>query len=343
MPLHENDDLLERKSGPGSLRAAAVLVALGRDAARSIVQHLDESQVRKLATAARQLRHHGSADMEESLTTFISSLDGLTADLASGDGMLRELTAETWGEETARRAFDGVAPPPPADEALGPVALADPEALATVLGREQPQTIALVLGALETSRSCEVMEHIPDEKRTEVIRRLALVEAVSPEVLREVGNALATELRAVMAGGVRRLDGQAAALEMLRRSTAEVQEQVLGSIAESNDELAGNLRRRLFTFQDLSALTDRDIQTLLKEVEGSQLVMALKGCDPALADKILGNMSTRAAELIRDDLEAMGPVRLAAVEKVQQEIADIALRLSEEERITIVRASDALV
>jgi flagellar motor switch protein FliG len=325
------------------LRAAAVLVSVGKDVAREIVTHLDEAQVRRLAEAARYLKRTDPDTLDESLSAFITSLEGVSADLIAGDGLLREVTSEILGEETARRVFDGVAPPPAADEALGPVAMADPEALATVLGREQPQTIALVLGALEPDRACEVMEHLPEEKRPEVIRRLALVEAVSPEVLRQVGAALASELRAVMAGGVRRLEGRAAALEMLRRSPQETQDEVIEAIAAVNAELADELKQSLFTFEDLSLLTDRDIQALLKEVESQTLVTALKGASPELRDKILGNMSSRAADLVRDDLEAMGPLRLAVVERAQKEIAEIALNLASEDRITIVRPSDEMV
>jgi flagellar motor switch protein FliG len=247
------------------------------------------------------------------------------------------------GADMARRAFDGVAPPPQADEVLGPVALADPEALAMILAREQPQTVALVLGAMDPVRAGTVLGMIPEAQRPQILRRLATLEAVAPEVLREVGNALSTELRAAVSSGMRRFDGKGAAVELLRRTPAAQQSEAVQEIEKDDPELAAELRTKLFTFQDLSNLSDRDVQTFLREVDNSRLAVALKGAAVNVKDKILKNMSSRAATMLSDDISAMGPVKLADVELAQSELIKIAFTLAEQGRITVVGPADKML
>lgn len=331
------------KPGPGATRAAAVLVGLGQQIAASIFQQLAESDVRRVASGAKELRSLPPAAVTEALTAFIEAMEKVGAEAAAGDMLLREVAAKTLGGDLARRAFDGVVPPPPPDEVLGPVAQADPESLAMVLAREQPQTIALVLSSIDPERAARTMEHIPEAQRPFILRRMASVEAVAPEVLREVGQALASELQAVVAGGMRKVDGKNVALEILRRSPSEQQREVVTEIEKDDPNLAAELRSRLFTFGDLVNLTDRDIQTLLKEIESTQLTMALKGASPELKDKLLKNMSSRAAQMLADDLAALGPVKLSAVESAQSAVVKVALDLSEQGRVTIVRPTDKML
>jgi flagellar motor switch protein FliG len=331
------------KPGPGATRAAAVLVGLGQQIAASIFQQLAESDVRRVASGAKELRSLPPAAVTEALTAFIEAMEKVGAEAAAGDMLLREVAAKTLGGDLARRAFDGVVPPPPPDEVLGPVAQADPESLAMVLAREQAQTIALVLSSIDPERAARTMEHIPEAQRPFILRRMASVEAVAPEVLREVGQALASELQAVVAGGMRKVDGKNVALEILRRSPSEQQREVVTEIEKDDPNLAAELRSRLFTFGDLVNLTDRDIQTLLKEIESTQLTMALKGASPELKDKLLKNMSSRAAQMLADDLAALGPVKLSAVESAQNAVVKVALDLSEQGRVTIVRPTDKML
>src|SRR5262249_17076901 len=155
------------------------------------------------------------------------------------------------------RAFDGGPAPVPVDEALGQVSLADPETLAMILAREQAQTAALVLGALDTGRAAAVIKHIPVERRPGILRRLATLEAVGPDVLREVGAALSHELNQSLSLGTRRMDGKSAAVQLLRRCPAAQQSEVVAEIEKDDPDLAADLRGKLFTFEDLSNLTDR--------------------------------------------------------------------------------------
>lgn len=328
---------------PGSVRAAAVLLSLGPDVATQLFKLLDEDEVRRVAAGARELKRSGSGLVLDSLKAFVEGMEGVTGDLMAGDEMLREVAESALGSDVARRAFEGLAAPPPPDEVLGPITEADPEALAMVLSREQPQTVALVLSAMAPERAAAVMAHVPEQNRSAIVRRMATVESVAPEVLREVRSALTIELQSVVAEGMRRVDGKGAALEVLRRASAAQQAEVLESIERDDPNLAAELRAKLFTFDDLTRLTDRDIQTLLKDADPNQLPLALKGASEELRTRLFKNMSSRAAEMLADDIAAMGPVKLSIVEQAQQAMTRLAMELAEKGKITIIRSTDKLV
>jgi flagellar motor switch protein FliG len=330
------------EAGPGAQRAAAVLLGLGRDSAAQVFRLLDEATIRQIALGARELRKSPQL-VERALETYVTAMDSLHGDAAASDGLLREIASRALGPEAARRAFEGVSAPPPVDEMLGPVAHADAEALSMILAREQPQTVALVLGSLEQGRAGMVLKLLPDRMRPQVLRRLATLESVAPEVLREVGQALQSELRSASGGTSRRVDGKAAAVAMLRRVPAAQQTEVVAEIEKDDPELATELRTKLFTFDDLINLTDRDVQTFIREIDTSRLAVALKGSSPAVSEKIFKNMSSRAAEMMRDEIAAMGPMRLAAVEEAQAELVKTAFGLAEQGRLTLVGPADKMV
>ena len=331
----------DEKAGPGAQRAAALLLGLGADVAAAIFQHLDEPSVRRIAAGAKEIRKNPDA-VPSALSHFVSSLDKIGGDTEAGDRMLRQIAEQVLGPEMAQRAFEGVAPAA-TDDALGPAGQADPEALAMILSREQPQTIALVLAAMDGPRAAAVMKALPEAQRPQILRRLALLEAVAPDVLREVGQGLSAELRTSVSSGMRKFDGKQAAIELLRRSPAAQQTETVQEIEKDDPELAADLRGKLFTFQDLVNLSDRDIQTLLREIDTSRLSVALKGAASSVRDKILKNMSSRAAQMLSDDIGAMGPVKLADVELAQGELVKVAFTLAEQGRITVVNPADKMV
>lgn len=335
--------VLAEASGFGCTRAAAVLLGIGPEIATTVFKMFGEPELRRIALGAKDLRAQGAAAVSEALEAFIRSMETVDGDAAAGDDLLREVAERALGPELARRAFDGVTPPPPPDEVLGPVSQADPEALAMVLQREQPQTIALVLSSLESWRAAGVMDRLSEKVRPDVIRRMATIESVAPEVLREVGQALSSELKALVAGGMRKVDGKATALEILRRMKPEQQGVVLSEIEKDDGSLATEVRGRLFTFTDLVNLADRDLQTLLREIDAQRLTVALKGATADVRQKFLSNLSSRAAEMLADDLQAMGPVKLSSVEAAQQEIAKQAQELASQGRITIVGPSERML
>jgi flagellar motor switch protein FliG len=331
------------EAGHGSTRVAAVLLGLGADAAGPVFRQLADQELRMVAAGAKGLRSQPAEAVPAALQSFISAMESLGGEAGASDHVLRDAAVKALGIDAARRAFDGDAPPPSSDEVLGGVSQADPEALAIVLAHEQPQTIALVLSALEANRAAQVMAHVPERQRADILRRMAVIEAVAPEVLREIGQALTTELKGLVGGGMRKVDGKSVALEILRRCSAQQQGEVIAEIERDSAPLAAELRGRLFTFDDLKQLADRDLQILLREIDGNKLAVALKGATPELKQKLLANLSTRAAQMLDDDLSAMGPIKLSTVETAQGEIAKLALEVAQAGRITIVGAGETML
>ena len=329
-------------AGPGSTRAAAVLLGLGSDTAGAVFRQLAEPELRMIALGAKGLRSQPPQAVPVALQLFVQAMESVGGDAAVSDQVLREAAVKALGADAARRAFDD-GPPIATDEVLGPVAQADPESLAMVLSHEQPQTIALVLSSIEPARAAAVIEKVPEKQRPDILRRMAVIDQVSPEVLREIGQALTAELKALVAGGMRKVNGKAVALDILRRCSAQQQGEVIAEIEKDSAPLAAELRGRLFTFDDLRSLADRDLQTLLREIDTSKLGVALKGATPELKAKILSNLSARAAEMLEDDLQAMGPVKLSTVETAQEEIAKLTQEVAQQGRITIVGASETML
>jgi flagellar motor switch protein FliG len=335
--------LIEYAAGPGAQRAAAVLLGVGPDVAAQILKTLDESIVERIAAGARDLRRDPSI-FPAAIDTFVNAMTSLTADAYGADGLLREATARAMGLDVAKRIFDvRLEPETPVTETFAALSEADPEALAMLLARELPQTAAVVLGLMDRSHALAVLKHIPVEQRPQIVRRLAQLESVAPEVLREVGLGLTQELSASVPANTQRLDGRAVAIELLRAVPAAQQSDVVGEIEKDDPELAASLRGKLFTFGDLMNLTDRDMQTLIREIDMSQLSTALKGAPDAIKLRFTKNMSSRAGQMLEDEIEAMGPVKLAAVEAAQAELVKVAFSLAEQGRITIVNPNDKMV
>lgn len=330
-------------AGVGSQRAAAVLLGLGPDTAAQIFKSLDEPTVRMIALGVRSLRKAPTV-IPGALATFVKTMTGLDADAIVGDSLLRDAASKALGNEVATRVFDDLPTPQVApEEGFSTIANADPETLAMLLSREQPQTVAVVLGTLDQNRALAVLKGLPQAQRPAVLQRLALLDTVAPEVLQEVGLALANELNSSAPSSTRKLNGRNAAINLLRSVPAAEQSDVVGEIEKDDPELGASLRSGLFTFGDLVHLTDRDLQTLIREIDMSQLTVALKGSAPLIKDRFMKNMSSRAGQMMEDEIAAMGPVKLAAVEAAQGELVKIAFGLAEQGRISIVNPTERMV
>ncbi len=331
------------KAGVGATRVAALILGVGQDVATELFKQMTELEVRQVALGARELKRAGPKAIPDALTWFCDAMQQAGVDALGGDATIRRMAMQVLGEDTVKRTFDAAAPAHVPEDLLGTVASADADSLAMILAREQPQTVALVLSSLTPERAASVMTKLPLSIRPQVVRRMAVVEAIAPEVLREVKQALASELQTLVAEGMRKVDGRMAALEILRLSPAAQQAEILSAIEKDDPGLSQELRSKLFTFEDLIRLADRDLQTLMKDLDMKQVTIALKGGSPDVKDKFLKNMSSRAAELLEDDLSAMGPVKLSEVESAQSEIAKIAIEAAEKGRITIVRPTDKML
>ncbi|MGP1271919.1 MAG: flagellar motor switch protein FliG [Phycisphaerales bacterium] len=219
---------------------------------------------------------------------------------------------------------------------------AESENLLTFIQDEHPQTIALIVCHLPHHKASEILMGLPTQKQIEVIKRIANMEQTNPQVVREVEKGLESRLSNMLGQASEKMGGVPAVAEVLNLADRATEKSILEGLEVEDPDLVEQIRRLMFVFEDVLLVDDRGIQAVLKEVDNEELSLALKTASPELKDKILGNMSERAAEMIREDMEFMGPVRVSDVEAAQQRIVDIVRRLEESGEIIIQgRGGDA--
>jgi flagellar motor switch protein FliG len=210
----------------------------------------------------------------------------------------------------------------------------DPQNLLTFIIDEHPQTIALILSHLPPSYGAEIIAGLPTERQLAVIRRVANMGQTNPEVIKEVERGLESRMASVMSQSFENAGGVESVAEILNVTERATERALLENLAQEDPDLVEEIRRLMFVFEDISKLADKDVQSVLKNVETNQWAMALKGASEDLKKKVLGNMSQRAAQLLSEEMEYLGPVRLSEVEGVQQQIVDIVRRLEDSGEIT---------
>ncbi len=318
----------------GPKKAAIVLVALGSQASGQIFKNLDDAEV-------------------EALTTEISTLQGVTPEM-------REFVLEEFhqmamaqqfisqgGMEYAQEVLEQALGPRKAREILERVQNAirttgfnllegvDASQLVTYIQKEHPQTIALLLAHIDAQHAAPILSALPQELQVDVATRIATMESISPDVLDQVEGVLSTTIRTLFGGDVSEIGGVKSVAEILNFSDRGSEKNILGNLERENPELATEIKNLMFVFEDIMLLDERSVQRLMKEVDGKELGLALKGAPEDVQEKFFRNMSSRAAEMIRDDMEYMGPVRLKDVEECQQRIVDIVRRLEDDGEIII--------
>src|SRR5690606_11254007 len=209
----------------------------------------------------------------------------------------------------------------------------DPETLASLLGKEHAQSLAALLAHVEVDKAAAVLKYLPAHVQTEVVRRMASLESIPHTTIEEAERVLREELALVSEAKVATIDGLKRAADLVSRLDGEIGEKLLDSIDRTNEGLALAIKRSMFTFEDLLKVDNRDLQAVLKEVSSEQLRLALKSASPEMRDHVLGAMSRRAAEMLLDDLESMGPIKLSMVEDAQGQIVEVALQLQGDGKI----------
>ena len=221
----------------------------------------------------------------------------------------------------------------------------DPNQIVPFISKEHPQTIALILSQLDATQAAGVLNGLAEELQSDVSYRIATMENISPQVLRELEESLANDLQAVLTGQITEIGGPKAVAEMLNRTGRSTEKAVLERLDAQDPELAEEVRNQMFVFDDIAKLTDREIQMILREVDTKDLAVALKGGSQELQDRIFGNVSERVGTMIKEEMEFSGPVRMSDVEDVQLRVVQTVRQLEEAGQVTIVRGdtSDTFV
>ena len=322
-------------SGPE--KAVLMLLSLDEATATPILSEMDAGDVRKLREAASNMRAVPATALEGVYTEFIQQTKEAVAVPRGGVRYLRRLAGRAMGEVKASEIFIDQQ-----ESALDRLAAADPAAIASVMEHEHPQLVAAILSQLDNEKAARVLEQLPEASRSQVLERLGTMTEIPSALLEEVATALAAELPSSQKDTVRTVDGIARSAALVRRMGRETGEALLGVLEEGNQELATEIRRAMYTFEDLSVLDARALRSLLEAVPVEKLTMAMKTASESLRNHIFTSMSKRAAERIKEDMEVMGGVRLADVEAAQREIVEVALRLDAEGTISL-EAKSAVV
>ena len=330
-------------SEDGLQDAAILLMSLGEVEAAEVFKHLSPKEVQKLGEAIAKTKTITRDRMDavvDKFTGVAASQSLLVSD--SGD-YVRSVLKLALGDDKATLLIDRILQ---GGDVSGIESLKwmDPMSVAELLRNEHPQIVAAILVHLDYDQAAEVLKHLTERQRNEVMLRVATMEGIQPTALKDLNEVLFQ----VLAGGdkVRKssLGGVKTAAEMINLMGTNIEGTVIESIRNHDPDLAQKIVDKMFVFDDLVKLDDKAIQMVLKEVASDALIAALKGAQPELREKVLANMSTRAAETLREDLESRGPMRLSEVEAQQKEILKTVRRLSDEGQIVIGGgADDAMV
>jgi flagellar motor switch protein FliG len=318
----------------GAAKAAILLSALEPKAAAAVLRHLDSPVIEEIT---RQIAQLDGVDeslrltvIEEFYNVALARQTALGGGLAFARRLLEEALPKDQASTMIRAIERQVARRP-----FAFLAKADSENLMAFIQDEHPQTIALVLSHLSSAKAAEILAELPAPKQLEVVTRIANMENTNPEVIREVEESLELRLSGIVSQTLERAGGVRCVAEMLNLADRATEKTILESIEGQNPDLAEQIRRLMFVFEDILLVNDKGIQSVLKEVETADLALALKTANADLRDKIFRNMSERAAQLIKEEMEYMGPVRLSDVEAAQQRIVDVVRRLEDAGEIII--------
>jgi flagellar motor switch protein FliG len=320
-----------------------VLVHLGRERAGKILKSMRENEVEELMAEVARLGDVDPKNMERTLTEFRDMAAANTYFAKGGIGYAREMLEETMGKEKAREIIERLS--------LTAMELpfeflrqADPRQVLTFLQDEHPQTIALVMAHVLPDQAALVMSGLPESVQGEVARRIAQMDRTSPEVIRQVESVLERKSSTLLqpsessnAGGIQPL------VEILNRSDRTTEKLILENLARTDPDLADEVRNRMFVFEDITSLEDKAVQLVLREIDSKELATALKGVREDVRDKVLNNMSERAAATLKDEIDLLGPIRLKQVEEAQGNIVKAIRKLEEAGSITVSRGGEEFV
>ncbi|MFP4083526.1 MAG: flagellar motor switch protein FliG [Desulfonatronovibrio sp.] len=323
---------------PGKLsgiqKTAVLLLALGDNFTADVFKRLDKNEITQISKAMLEMESVPKEKAEQVLKEFNQSLMLGKEMLLGGPDQVKRLLTKLLDSDTAKYVMDAL------DMETGAMPFKElgnvsPKILAQILRNEHPQTLALITGHLPSESAGELLQNLPPGIRAEVLMRLAKLEAVPEDMIMEVDKVLQNQLIAMGAKEGRKVGGVQAVAEILNAVERSTEEEVLSDIEEESSQLAEEIRQLMFVFEDIQELDDRAVREVLKEISNEDLTMALKTASEDLQNKFFNNLSERAANMIREDLEIMGPVRLSDVEAAQQNVVKIVRRLEAEGRIII--------
>jgi flagellar motor switch protein FliG len=311
----------------GTERAAILLLTLGEQEAAQILKHMSAKEVQRVGLAMAKVKNVSRVEVEKVVSEFTTNVEAQTSVGVGADEFLRKALVNALGEDKASAIIDRISIGR-STKGLEALKWLDARAVCELVRLEHPQMIAIVLAYLEPDHAAEVLQLLPGGVRSDVVVRIASLDGVQPTALTELDDIIEKQFSGNSAAKTSVLGGPKAAANIMNALEPSHEAAVMEQIKKSDEALGQLIEDLVFVFDDLGSIDDRSMQELLRQVPGDQLLLALKGADESLKDKIFKNMSQRAAEMLKDDLEAKGPVRVADVEAAQKTILQMARKLA---------------
>lgn len=327
----------------GLEKAAVLLISIGPELSAKLLRYLPETDIERITYQIANMPTV-TAEMKAQVTEeFLQLYEAQQYLLQGGITYAREILEKSVGPAKANEIIRKLTE----SSKIRPFAMvrkADPRQMVNFIYNEHPQTIALILAYLEPDQASIVLSALPEDMQADIARRIALMERTSPEIVKQVEAVLESKLSSLFSQDFTNVGGIKTLVEILNRVDRATEKVILETMEKDDQELAEEIRKRLFVFEDIINLDDTSIRRILREVDTKDLALALKGSSQEVANRIYKNMSQRAGEMLREDIEFLGPIRLRDVEEAQQRIVQIIRRLDEAGEIVIARGGeDALI
>lgn len=321
----------------GPEKAAILMVSLGEEQAIKILENMDEREIQMLGNYMAAMGDVDTPSMDSVTKEFYDQVDAGTGGLGIGGiDFLKTALMKALDPAKATEILNNITTP---GEEMGggleTVRMLEPGTIASFMINEHPQTAAIVMAHLEPQKASQTIREMPEENRMEIIHRMATLGRVAPNILRELDEALQNEFRASGAVSGSKLGGVETASHIMGALDRATETSILTALDEVDPDLANEIRNLRFTYEDIAKVDDQGIQLILKEVNQEDLLISLKTASDTLKEKWLSNMSERAAMMVREDLDSMGPTKISDVEKTQQKIIAVCKQLEEDGKISI--------
>ncbi|MFC7704896.1 flagellar motor switch protein FliG [Plastorhodobacter daqingensis] len=327
----------------GTQKSAILMMLLGEDEAAEVLRHLSPREVQHLGTAMYSVEGIDRESINAVLDEFLGIMKQQTSLGLGAGNYIRNVLTKALGSDKAQSVLTRITPAS-SERPIEILDWMDARAIAELIGDEHPQIIALIVAYLDYGLAADVLQLLPVEVQPDVIRRIATLSTVQPDALRELEHVMQTKFKANTTLRASQIGGVKAAAKIMNFTKQAMEQRILRDIRKEDKELMQSIQDNMFVFDNLVMSDDRSLQTLLRAVDNDVLVLALKGADETLRDRIMGCMSSRAAANIVDEMEALGPVRLTEVQEAQKQIINIARKMSDDGTIVLAgRGGDEMV
>ena len=326
----------------GKEKVAILLIALGPQKSSEVFKHFNEEEIEELTLQIANMRMVSPDEKKQVIEEFYQICLAQEYISEGGINYAKDVLERALGSDKAHNILNKLT----SSLHVRPfefIRKADPNQLLNYIQNEHPQTIALILSYLSSSQSAQILSSLPLEKQADVTRRIAVMDRTSPEVVKEIESVLESKFSNILAQDFTTTGGVQAVVDILNSVDRGTEKHIMEDLDTKDAELSEEIRRRMFVFEDIIALDNRSIQRIIREIDNSQWAIALKGASEEVKDLIFTNMSKRLVEMIKEDIEFMGPVRIRDIEDAQQNIVNVIRKLEEDGEIITPRGGDEVV